>query len=134
MPPKRLDKVEAIAAERASSSLGRQYDRWGQFDDHGAIAQLENEGKSADEYNCAVRTGAGAASMTCTDYVKDAEEVGLDEELVQKRGALQSSMNERLADGADLKVTQTQTLTLAELDERAASRQRRPQGTRRLQP
>ena len=56
-------------------------DDWDKFDDIGALAGLENEGKSADGNGFTLRSGKGAVGMQCTDYVKDREEISLDEDL-----------------------------------------------------
>lgn len=39
----------------------------------------------------------------CTKYVKDKEEIALDEELADKRGSLQRTFNERAQHAAELK-------------------------------
>ena len=48
-------------------------------------------------------SGKGVAAMQCTDYVKDREEIQLDEELTARRSDLQQTLNERLLQAADAK-------------------------------
>lgn len=85
-------------------NLGSKYAAWDRFDDIEAVRTLENEGKSADEPGMTLRASKNCAAMQCTDYVKDREEIELDEELATKRSGLQSTLNARLASAAELKV------------------------------
>jgi len=87
------------------SSLGAAYRAWDRFDELGALAGVENEGKSAEEPGFTLRADKGVAAMQCTEYVKDREEIALDEELSDKRASLQTTFNQRLARAADLKTT-----------------------------
>ena len=88
---------------RSGDSLGAAYESWDRFDELDALAAVENDGKSADEPGWSLRASSGVAAVQCTEYVKDKEEISLDEELKEKRGALQASFNERMADAAELK-------------------------------
>ena len=87
----------------ATNGLGASYRDWDKFDDIGALAGLENEGKSADGNGFTLRSGKGAVGMQCTDYVKDREEVSLDEELAAKREQLQNTINTRMVNAGRLK-------------------------------
>lgn len=111
-PPRPIDP--SAAATPGPSGLGAAYESWGRFDEHGAMAELENEGKSKDEPGWAMRSGPGAASIQCTDYVKDKEEVALDEELAEKQGALQQSLNVRMSDASALKLRGNELMASAQ--------------------
>ena len=69
-------------------------------------AQVENEGLSADEPGMTLRSGGkGAVGIQCTEgqYVKDKEEVALDEDLSAQREKLQQTIHQRLNEAAELK-------------------------------
>lgn len=83
--------------------LRKKYAEWSQFDEDEAVMAVENEGKSAEEPNWAMRSTPGVAALQATDYVKDKEEISLDRDLAVKHKELQTAFNERLADAARLK-------------------------------
>ena len=99
--PRRLPALDGSAG--GSSVLRDAYRAWDRFDEVGALAAVENEGKSEDSIGVTLRAGGGTAALQCTDYVKDTEEVELDEELGRKRSSLQATLNARLAQAAELK-------------------------------
>jgi len=93
----------------AKGGLGEKYKEWDQFDDLGAMMDVENEGLNPEEPTMTLRSSPGesgkpgVAGLQCTTYVKDKEEIALDEELGAKREALQRSFNETAQHAADLK-------------------------------
>jgi tetratricopeptide (TPR) repeat protein len=115
-PPARVN-----SAVQASSRLGDKYRAWDRFDDIGALAGLENAGKSAEEPGFTLRSNKGVASMQCTEYVKDREEVELDEDLAQSRTSLQQSINLRLTEAAELKTRGNTLLHAGETAEALAT-------------
>lgn len=96
-------KAPASRPRGQTSNLGEKYQNWDHFDDIGALTGLENEGKSADEPGFTLRAGGGVASMQCTEYVKEREEVALDEELAAKREHLQNTLNQHMVRAGELK-------------------------------
>ena len=93
-PPVPLQAAAAPGKEPAASAqLADAYAAWDRFDDVGALMSVENQGKSTDEAGFSVRTTPasqggvgtkampGVAAIQCTDYVKDREEISLDEDL-----------------------------------------------------
>lgn len=78
-PPRPVPSGGVVAASDGGGSLSNAYRSWDQFDDIGALTAMENEGKSADEPGWSLRSSAGVASVQCTDYVKDKEEVRADQ-------------------------------------------------------
>ena len=65
----------AHAPGTPGKALADQYRSWDRFDDIGALTELENQGKSADEPEWALRSSKGVAAVQCSSYVKDKEEV-----------------------------------------------------------
>lgn len=108
--PRRVASATADTSP-ASGRLSDKYREWDRFDDIGALASVENAGKSADEPGFRLSSSKGVAAMQCTEYVKDREEIELDEELTDRRGELQQSINERLAEAAELKSKGNSLLT-----------------------
>ena len=90
-------------SKASNSGLGNKYREWDRFDDVSALMGIENEGKSKDEPGFTMRASKGIAAMQCTDYVKDREEVELDQDLDERRTSLQQTINGRLVQAAELK-------------------------------
>ena len=89
-------------SKASNSGLGTSTE-WDRFDDVSALMGIENEGKSKDEPGFTMRASKGIAAMQCTDYVKDREEVELDQDLDERRTSLQQTINGRLVQAAELK-------------------------------
>ena len=108
--PQRLvpGKADAAAAER-KGALADKYHEWDRFDDMSALAQVENAGLDPDAPTMTLRSSPGkdgspnVAGLQCTEYVKDKEEIALDEELGQKRTDLQRSFNQTARRAMELK-------------------------------
>ena len=108
--PQRLvpGKADAAAAER-KGALADKYHQWDRFDDMSALAQVENAGLDPDAPTMTLRSSPGkdgspnVAGLQCTEYVKDQEEIALDEELGQKRTDLQRSFNQTARRAMELK-------------------------------
>ena len=87
---------------RSEERARRQGDSWNKFDEDEETLRLENEGKG-DEPGWELRGGKGAASISCTEYKKDKEEVSLDRDLADSTKKLQVAFNRRLRDAAEFK-------------------------------
>ena len=101
-PPPAAAARPPAAADGAKSGLGAKYDSWNKFDEDEETLRLENEGKG-DEPGWELRGGKGAASISCTEYKKDKEEVSLDRDLADSTKKLQVAFNRRLRDAAEFK-------------------------------
>ena len=103
-------------AADSRSHLGDKYRQWDKFDEVGELMKMENEGKSADEPGFTLRATQGVASMQATEYVKDREEIELDEELKDRRQSLQEKINQSLVQAAELKDKGNAKLRLAQAE------------------
>ena len=96
--------MPGTSSARSSARLADTYAAWDRFDDVGALMDVENEGKAKDEPGFTLRSipassagknggkaTPGVAAMQCTDYVKDREEISLDEDLASSRSSLQQA-------------------------------------------
>jgi len=103
--PQCLPTASAIdsASHKAGSGLSDAYRAWDRFDELNARADVENEGLDPENPNAMMRAAPGVAAIQCVDYVKDKEEIGLDQELEEKRTSLQHSFNSTAKQAADLK-------------------------------
>ena len=111
-PPPAAAAKPPAAAGGAKSALGAKYDSWNKFDEDEETLRLENEGKG-DEPGWELRGGKGAASISCTEYKKDKEEVSLDRDLADSTKKLQVAFNRRLRDAAEFKTQGNEAMRVA---------------------
>ncbi len=99
------------------SALHDTYASWDRFDAEEALLAVENQGLGDEPSGWELRAGAGSASVRATGYRKDREEIRLDDDLAQRRGELQASLNERLAAAAEAKAAANALLKVGRLAE-----------------